>query len=456
MTIVKRVVFLCYHGFGHINPCFPLARLLIGQGHRITLATSAFFNGYVTRSGFDHYPLKTVPFGLGFEYWTNQQRKKRFIYWSALLDRINDRLYHEREQELTTLLDTLRPDIIFVDATQATDFIILHPLMQKRHVRCAMLHPMFPTHVLPGRPPANSAIWPGDKVAERRALKQMMRKLNYVDLKQRIAYFGFSDRYIIDRRLRRNQTPKNFRLQLPTLFDFQVTDVPDIIPAPKEFDYPHFEVPAQHHYIGFMHASSSAAPHSLSASGDENRWSQARNAILIRKQNGSRLVYCSFGTVMPANAQEVDLFLARLVAVVQQRGDMLVISGGAGRTIPSTLAGDGVWLFSNVPQIEVLGLTDVFLTHGGLSSIREAIDALVPMLMITVHNKFDPPGNAARVEYHGLGTRGSIRNDVTELGRKLDTLLSDGKFRSNLTAMREKNKTYTPERFLALFEAMFQ
>src|SRR6187402_1165991 len=111
----KRVIFLCYHGIGHINPCLPLARLLEKQGHTVTIATAAHFNGYVTRAGFTHYALKSVPFGLGFETWVNKERKSRFLYWSNLCDRYRDQLYRERESDLKLLVTKLKPDVVFFD-----------------------------------------------------------------------------------------------------------------------------------------------------------------------------------------------------------------------------------------------------------------------------------------------------------------------------------------------------
>ena len=176
--MAKRILFLCYHGIGHINPCFPLAQSLKQQGHEVVLAAAAFFHKYITRSGFTCYPLNSVPFGLNFERWTISQRQSRFLYWAILKARFTDQIYRERELELHHLLDSFRPDMILFDATQATDYIVLHPIIKERRIAHAMLHAMFPTHVLPGRPPANSTILPGDLTTERYALRRMRWQLN--------------------------------------------------------------------------------------------------------------------------------------------------------------------------------------------------------------------------------------------------------------------------------------
>lgn len=440
----KRVLFLCYHGYGHINPCFSVAGILASRGHEVTLATSAYFNGYVTRAGFRHYPLKTVPFGLGFETWTNAEKKLRFPYWPTLKDRAGDRLYHERETELIKLLNELGPDVVFLDATQATDFIVLYRLMRERNIAVAMIHAMFPTFVVNGRPPANSLVIPGEATDEARALKEMKKKLDRTDRRQRLRYLGMSDRFLIRRRVRRNNIPNKYLLTTPSLFDFQVANVPSLILAPREFDFPHFTVPDRHHYIGFL---PSFRPHLADKS-----WIALKSVIREKKKGGSRLVYCSFGTVDDRNQAGVHAFLLRLAEYVTLSQHLLLVAIGGKNKPPAGLEREHVWVFPTVPQIDALEEVDVFVTHGGLSSIKEAIEAVVPMLMITVHHQYDPPGNAARVQHLGLGLLGNVDCTADELGQQLEALMHENKFRENLLALREKNSKYTAEQFLSLFD----
>ncbi|MGC3943329.1 MAG: glycosyltransferase [Chryseolinea sp.] len=444
----RRVLFLCYHGIGHINPCFPLARILENEGHQVTIATVEHFGRHVARAGFSHRSLKTVPFGLGFESWMNTQRKRRFQYWANLSDRIFDRLYTERERELITVLDTIEPDLVFIDATQATDFIVLYPLLQKRRIAYAMLHAMFPTHVLRGRPPVDSMLIPGDPKEEASALNRMNSKLDWTDLKQRLRYFGMSDRYIINRRLKRNQIPNTYRQTLPSLFDFQVSNVPSLIFAPRQFDYPHFENPTNFHYLGFIYADIVPTP--------REEWAKVRPLIHNSRTAGSKLIYCSFGTVALGREEQTDAFLLRLADVVTGQGNQLMVSIGLQRTAPSGLMRKNVWVFPSVPQMEVLRDSDVFVTHGGLSSIKEAIEALVPMLMIVVHNQYDPPGNAARVQYHGMGIVGDVDSDAEVIEAQLNDLITNDQYRSNLKKLRDEDNPGGDQRFLQLFNTILQ
>ena len=442
--MAKRILFLCYHGIGHINPCFPLAQSLKQQGHEVVLAAAAFFHKYITRSGFTCYPLNSVPFGLNFERWTISQRQSRFLYWAILKARFTDQIYRERELELHHLLDSFRPDMILFDATQATDYIVLHPIIKERRIAHAMLHAMLPTHVLPGRPPANSTILPGDLTTERYALRRMRWQLNKTDISQRLLYFGMSDRFLINRLLHKNDVPFPDR-PVPSLFDFEPDHVPSFILAPREFDFPDFQVPAHHHYIGFLSPHDNP-PH-------DEMTGELRIFVTRNNASGTRIIYCSFGTVDSGNEMRVNSFLVNLAEAITDLGHALVISTGVNRTPPQIPAHENVLVLPSVPQRALLHHTDVFITHGGLSSIKEAVDAVVPMLMINVHQRFDPPGNAARVEYHGMGIRGSAGNQVGELQQQVTRLLTDETYRQRIRELKENNKRYAG-RFESLVSAL--
>ena len=81
-----------------------------------------------------------------------------------------------------------------------------------------------------------------------------------------------------------------------------------------------------------------------------------------------------------------------------------IITNGKGldtrmlKNIPSN-----IHVYSSVPQLEVLCIADVFVTHGGMNSISEALVHGVPMVVIPF--MADQPVNARQVETLGLGKR---------------------------------------------------
>ena len=75
---------------------------------------------------------------------------------------------------------------------------------------------------------------------------------------------------------------------------------------------------------------------------------------------------------------------------------------------PETLGNipSNIWTYSYVPQLEVLQHTDLFITHGGMNSVNEAMYYGVPMLVMPVIN--DQPLNAAQVEKLKLGKKSRV------------------------------------------------
>jgi UDP:flavonoid glycosyltransferase YjiC (YdhE family) len=105
--------------------------------------------------------------------------------------------------------------------------------------------------------------------------------------------------------------------------------------------------------------------------------------------------------------------------------------------------------------LQVLKHADVFITHGGFNSIKEAIHAGVPLLAYPVHHEFDPNGNTARVVYHKVGLGGDAETDsIAEIRQKIQTLLEDPQYKTNILAMKTRDVRVTPLTFLKLFASI--
>jgi UDP:flavonoid glycosyltransferase YjiC (YdhE family) len=76
-------------------------------------------------------------------------------------------------------------------------------------------------------------------------------------------------------------------------------------------------------------------------------------------------------------------------------GSAKMASMGNLPTLPNLTIAD------RLPQRRLLESTSAFVTHGGLGSIKEAIIAGVPMVVLPF--LYDQPFNAMRVRYHNLG-----------------------------------------------------
>jgi UDP:flavonoid glycosyltransferase YjiC (YdhE family) len=167
--------------------------------------------------------------------------------------------------------------------------------------------------------------------------------------------------------------------------------VPELVPAPREFDFPRVSTWTRRFYLG--------------AGVDRDRRDASLDWRNIRKDKF--LIYCSLGTYSQDYRRARQLFDSLIEAVKSQADWQAVVQVGKGiepeefGSLPERLL-VAKW----VPQLEVLEHAGLFITHGGFSSVREAIYYGVPMIVFPC--RVDQPGNAARVVYHKLGERADI------------------------------------------------
>ena len=148
---------------------------------------------------------------------------------------------------------------------------------------------------------------------------------------------------------------------------------------------------------------------------------------------GNPTLYISLGTVFNANPEFFDACFGAFA-----NSDWQVVLSVGTRIDPSTIVRipDNFLVRLHVPQLEVLEHTDVFITHGGMNSVMEAIYYGVPM--VVVPQQPEQAMTAARVAELGLGvalepgqvTAGALRDAVT-------TISSDAGYRSRIAHMQQ-------------------
>jgi zeaxanthin glucosyltransferase len=146
-----------------------------------------------------------------------------------------------------------------------------------------------------------------------------------------------------------------------------------------------------------------------------------------QKERGTKIILVAFGTLSGMADKKVKLFMEKLVAASMFHPDwhLIVSTTGLNVQLP-TLPNLSVVNF--VPQMDALTWVDAMITHGGLTTIKECLQAQVPMLIYPYNYKFDAPGNAVRVTKKGWGMYGSMDEDsvaiiVQKLSRVLDLKL---------------------------------
>jgi zeaxanthin glucosyltransferase len=436
-----------YHGMGHFNACFKMARML-SKEYDVVFAGAEYFENYMKGQGFIYYSLKSLPFGMGFEKWINEQKKSKHLYFDVLKDRWTNQLYSDREAELLQLMYDVEPNYLFIDSNQSTDFIILYKYLKTQKTKIAFIQTMLPTTVQKNYPPLNSLALPNEETEIKKAVNKFKWTRFKKLLRQKLQFFGMDDLTIIKRNIRKNRIPKKYISHELAVIGFPFLNIDEFVTAPAEFDFPN-EIKAKRHYIGFM----------LNASrieiSDIEYFKVDEEIRKKTKQTQAKLIYCSFGSVKLSETSSINSFLEKLTSAARQKNWIIIISIHATHHLQKNHNHSGnIYFLKAAPQLEILQRADLFITHGGLNSIKESIYANVPMLIYPLHDSTDHMGNSSRVVYHKLGLRGNIAHSAeAEIISKMETLLISREYRENIEKLRVADERYA-ENFLQCFRSM--
>jgi len=175
-----------------------------------------------------------------------------------------------------------------------------------------------------------------------------------------------------------------------SIFEYgpMLTGTPEVVAAPAALELPWLEGARDRTYIG--------------ACVDADRVDAELDWAPLG--DGRPLVYCSFGTFSHEYPHARRVFSA-LVEHAGSRPDRLFVIHTGRIDLGDVPTTDNVLIRSTVPQLALLRRARVFITHGGMASVREACYFGVPMVVVPGWN--DQYGNAARVAYHRLGITAS-------------------------------------------------
>ncbi|MFD7666444.1 glycosyltransferase [Streptomyces sp. NPDC059788] len=151
------------------------------------------------------------------------------------------------------------------------------------------------------------------------------------------------------------------------------------------------------------------------------------------------LVYASIGTMAPSMPWRSDDLLHAVIEALSATDCSAVVSIGVGRDpadfgpVPEHVRLVTEW----VPQDVLLEAADVFVTHGGHSSIREGLRSGTPMLVTPMYD--DQPHAAGRCAAIGsaisLPSHGATAETVADA---LGALLTDPSYRRRAAVVRRE------------------
>ena len=422
----------------HVIPSFYLASLFNEHYKVIYACYKGELDELVLANGFENRIITSERFALGFdpvESWQTHGQKISFRFLaSAVKNGLIMATYKKRKAELSKLITELNPEIIFIDIFSSTDFLIIKPLFP--NITIAFFNPMLNTYN-----PNGYANVKGELNANTEKNGLILNAIKNATSPSRLLakLTGYDPiwqlKYVYKKNPALQQYPIDNENKVVRLFK----NVQELILAPKELEFSELVCKNNQLYLGLC--QNIKRKDTLI---DETFYISIKNIFKSKFETGNPLIYCSFGSYFSSVDEHkyIISFCLYLIKTFHNKPMLFVISIkneitesiSKYTTIPSNF-----FFFTRVPQLEILKEANLFITHGGLGSIKEAIFMQVPMLVYPLDLSWDQKGNAQKIEFHHIGISGNFKNDgLKEIEEKILKLLRDPAYKQNILALSEK------------------
>lgn len=391
---------------GHLMPTFRLAKNLQERGHDITYIGIPDFEDWIRSLGFAYLSVFEEVFPRGTVARRDESSPEAFVASKA--ETLAAVAHYLRSDALESRLNDAAFDIILGDTLN--DFLLA--ASRRLGVRTLRLTTSLPQSAEVGVPPLSSGLPFGDtpeSVADAaRAWDELLAARadasSYHSLKMRLLTerFGYP-RDAIDVR-------GAFEAELPT--------IPEVVLAPKSLDFP--RAPSELRcYAESLWLERPEPEFPWPSSGDERPWVYAAWGTQTHRSSGPRR------------------FQALLRDVAERMPDYQFVLAVRHGDTSATRQPSNLIEVPFAPQMSLLRRADVVMTHGGLGTLKEAFYFGKPVLVFP--GAFDQPGNAARVQRHGLGWVASLETaEAVEISSIIRRLHGDARVHGNIARIRSE------------------
>lgn len=402
--------------YGHHAPTFRIADELQRRGHRVAYLAVDDLAPRIRARGFEHVSLMPEVFPRGWldalAKGTREERRLRHV--------ANCRAQQDRFlPEITATLERLRPSLVAVDAIwRATATLPTALVAHKLSIPYVLVDTSFPDTRDGGIPSRLSSGLPPKGLGARIHfeldwLRHHAKRLRDVR-RDNVPSPKWFDSMAAACGMPRDAVRRRFLTR-------EIANAPHLVLCPRALDFP---------------GSRASNVHYVEASIDAPRRSDDDDAFPWDRLDASRRLFlCSLGTVATFYRRRAELFAAVVGAMRSRPRDQLVLSTGDFDVSELGPLPENVIAVPRSPQVRLLERASLMITHGGLGSIKECILAGVPMVVLP--QKFDQPGNAARVRYHRIGVDVELGEDgfAERVEAAIGRVASDADIRANVEAM---------------------
>ena len=433
---MKTVIFIILPFSSHYYVAFGTAHYLKKNGYRVIFTCKENQMKLVEDEGFEFQKLLYFS-----EFKKLNLRTLVSLFLKTILDKsfVKNRYreFYDCVLELKSLYKNFNPDLIFIDH-HLGEYAIFS---QNYNSKITILNTKLSCYQSIGIPPLGVG-W----VSKNRFFDKIRAEFNWFRLRLRhkqksvlewLAFAGKNDKAFFKRWAKKHGVVwDDFFEENSSTYNI-VKYVPKLIIYPKCIEYPFKKLFKDEFYIEIPFQKN-----------ENSYFSESYNEVIElikskKKQDKNiKVVYCAFGTISGNVRKRADLLLTKVVDAINDLPNVILILVNNTMAESRIMANENVFIFEKVPQLHILKYTDLMITHGGLNSISECIQANVPMLTFPLIKKVDHFGNSARVVANGFGLKGDIETDTVNVIRaKIQNLLSKKCFKNELQKRHTLNET---------------
>ncbi len=212
--------------------------------------------------------------------------------------------------------------------------------------------------------------------------------------------------------------PSRLSISWKNVVGVDIGNYPHIVLIPEEFEFGSYKAIDKDLHLGFLYK----IPQEQLSDKEIEIIQKAK----IAKISGDIILSIAFGSLYTRFRKKTDTILEKIAKALSNLSNkVFVVVIGRLEKIPSLFDELKYVNIDEIPLKGILEISDLHICHGGINTIKDCLFSHTPMLIFPLNKNWDQPGNAAKVEYHGLGMASSVNVSTETLRSQLTFLLNN-------------------------------
>lgn len=418
---MKNALFVMPPALGHLNAVSPISQYLKEQGYRVVYMGTSGISEYVLNQGDDLFISNTIPVGLNLDIEIKKLLNGNISYLNILSDKINGKGVNDRRHDLEKVFDLVSPELIFIDSYLSTDFILIYNLAKQRGASIFFAQTMLSCD----EDKIHSPAYKLSRIQNilHKFQQKSFRKLDLIY--QKFKYVGYDDSSTVYRLFNDAKIPQKYSVIGKNFFHWVFQGIPELILAPEELEFTTSKRENQY-YLGIP-----TRVNKLETLNEE-----VLQYIQSCKKDLKGLVYISFGSQYTNKLEYITSFLSKLDAILAEINVKAIFSFG-GKEFTFDRNFKNILVVSFISNNLILQECQLFISHGGLNSIKDAILEETPPIVYPLEG--DQINNAQKVSFHQIGLNGDLTKDAdSDIKKKILSILYQDEYKRNIILLKNK------------------